>query len=93
MRHCRDIEPITGLKRRAAELIRTARETGTPVVITQNGKATAVIQDVETYERDRRALLLLRVLAQGDAQLREGEGIDHAAVRARILARNQTSDG
>ena len=44
------IEPITTLKAKGAELIRRAKETGQPIIITQNGKATAVLVDVERLE-------------------------------------------
>jgi prevent-host-death family protein len=75
------IEPVTELKTRSAQLIKEARTSGQPIVITQNGKATAVLQDVETYQEQRRALLLLKFLAQGDKELREGKGIRHAAAK------------
>jgi prevent-host-death family protein len=71
------IEPVTTLKTRSAELIRRARDTGQPIVITQNGKATAVLQDVESFDRQRKALLLLRYLAQGEEEVRSGKGLPH----------------
>ena len=67
------IEPVTVLKTRSADLIRKARDSGQPVIITQNGKATAVLQDVETYQRERQALLLLKYLARGERDYREGK--------------------
>jgi len=75
------IEPVTVLKTRTAQLIREARNSGQPVVITQNGKATAVLQDVETYEEQRRALLLLTLMSQGDQELRKGKAVPHSAAR------------
>jgi prevent-host-death family protein len=75
------IEPVTVLKTRSAQLIKDARTSGQPIIITQNGKATAVLQDVETYEQQRQALLLLKFLAQGDQELKRGQGIPHAATR------------
>lgn len=74
------IEPVTVLKTKSAELIRKARETGQPIVITQNGKATAVLQDVETYQRQRRALLLLKYLSQADQEIRDGKGVPDSKV-------------
>src|SRR3990172_3292200 len=71
------VEPVSRLKTRSAELIRRARDTGQPIVITQNGKATAVLQDVESFERQRNALLLLRYLAQGEEEVRSGKGVPH----------------
>ena len=92
MDHAKAIEPITALKSRSAELIRRARETGHPIIITQNGRATAVVQDVESYDRQRRALqfqlqMLLRLLATGDQQLRDGEAIEHADAKERLRRR------
>ena len=75
------IEPVTGLKTKSAELIRKARESGQPVIITQNGKATAVLQGIEDFQRQREALLLLRHLARGDQQVRAGRAVSHARAR------------
>jgi prevent-host-death family protein len=72
------IEPVTVLKTRSAELIRRARETRQPVIITQNGKATAVLQDVESYQRQRDALLLLKYVALGEKDIREGAVLSDA---------------
>lgn len=80
MNYADSIEPVTVLKTKSAELIRKARETGQPIVITQNGKATAVLQDVETFQRQRRALLLLKYLTQADQELRDGKGVPDAKV-------------
>ena len=66
------IEPVTVLKTRSAELIRRAHQNGQPIIITQNGKATAVLQDIVSYQRERQALLLLKYLARGDRDHREG---------------------
>jgi prevent-host-death family protein len=66
------IEPISTLKTRTAELLRRTRDTGQPIVITQNGKAAAVLQDVESYQRQRDMLQMLRILVQGDQDFREG---------------------
>ena len=70
-----------------AELVKRARETGQPVVITQNGKATAVLQDVESFERQRHAMLLLKALVQGDIDYREGRSLTHGSARARVAKR------
>ncbi len=75
------IEPVTALKAHSARLIRRAQVSGQPIMITQNGKATAVLQDVETYEEQRRTLLLLKFLSQGDRELKRGEGIPQADAR------------
>ena len=71
------IEPVTVFKTKSAKLIKRACESGQPIIITQNGKATAVIQDIGTFQRQRKALLLLKFLARGDRELREGKGVSH----------------
>lgn len=89
------IEPVTVLKTRSAELIRKARETRQPVIITQNGKATAVLQDVESYQRQRQALLLLKYISLGERDLRNGEVLSdtdadaHFRDKLKSLAENE----
>lgn len=78
MKYTKDIEPVTALKREASELITRARERATPIVITQSGKPTAVLVDVESYERDRSAFLLLKLMAQGERDYAEGRTASHA---------------
>ena len=81
MNYSRAIEPVTVLKTKSAELIRRARETQQPIVITQNGKATAVLQDIESFQKQRSALLLLKYLAKGDRELHDGKGVSHARAK------------
>jgi prevent-host-death family protein len=83
----RDIEPVTTLKASAAELISRARDRRAPIVITQNGRATAVLQDIESYERQRRAFLMLKLLAQGETDYSAGRTLSDAAARRRLRAR------
>ncbi|MBN2685293.1 MAG: type II toxin-antitoxin system Phd/YefM family antitoxin [Pontiellaceae bacterium] len=78
------IEPVTALKTKSAQLIKEARDSGQPVIITQNGKASAVLQDVESYEEQRRALLMLKLLSQGDQEIVRGKGVKHSDVRQRM---------
>jgi prevent-host-death family protein len=81
------IEPVTVLKTRSAELIRRARETRQPVVITQNGRATAVLQDVASYQRQRKALLLLKCLARGERDVRDGAVVSDTSADAQFRAK------
>ncbi len=78
------IEPVTVLKTKSSELIRRARDTGKPIVITQNGRATAVLQDVETFQRQREALHMLKLVAQGAHELNDGGGISNKRAKSRI---------
>ena len=84
MDYAKGIEPVTVLKTKSAELIRQARETGQPIIITQNGKPTAVLQDVESFQRQREALSLLKILAKGDQEISEGKVLSHDDVMRRV---------
>ncbi len=84
MEYVDHIEPVTVLKTRSADLIKRARETGKPIVITQNGKPTAVIVDVESFERQQETMLLLKALVQGDTDHREGRSLAHTRAKARL---------
>ena len=72
MKYSDQIKPISYLKANAAKVVEGLAETGEPLVITQNGEAKAVIQDVRSYEETQEALALLKILALGDRQAEEG---------------------
>ncbi len=79
-----DIRPITYLKSRAADLIGQINETHRPVVITQKGEARAVIQDPESYENMRSAIGLLKLLAQGEEDIRQKQTTGQSEVFSRL---------
>lgn len=79
-----DIRPVSVLKRRAAELLAQVAGTQRPVVITQNGEPKGVLQDVESYERTRRAIGLLKLLAQGEDDVRTGRATPQDKVFAHL---------
>lgn len=66
------IKPISYLKANAAEVVRQLADKREPLVITQNGEAKAVIQDVESYEETQETLALLKILALGNQRIEEG---------------------
>lgn len=66
------VKPISYVKANAAGLIRELKENGEPLLITQNGEATAVMQDVASYEATQETLALLKILALGRRQAEEG---------------------
>jgi prevent-host-death family protein len=66
------IEPISTLKSHSAELIKRSRESKQPVVITQNGKPTAVIQDVESFQEVQNSLNMLKIVLAGEKDYQEG---------------------
>lgn len=66
------IKPIGYLKAHASELVRQLGEQREPLVITQNGEAKAVIQDVQSYQQTQETLALLKILALGNQQIQAG---------------------
>jgi len=69
----RDIRPVTYLKSRAAELLNQINETRRPVIITQNGEPRAVLQDPISYQNMRNAIGILKLISQGEADIRDGK--------------------
>ena len=67
-----DIKPVTYLKSRAAELLKQINTTRRPVIITQNGEPRAVLQDPKSYEDMRNAIGLLKLVSQGESDVRNG---------------------
>ena len=65
------IKPISYLKAHTAEIVRKLNEHRDPMVITQNGEAKVVIQDIESYEQTQDTMALLKVLALGTRQIEE----------------------
>jgi prevent-host-death family protein len=68
-----DIKPITYLKNRAAEVLQQINETHRPVIITQNGEPRAVLQDPESYENMRNAIGILKLISQGEEDIKQGK--------------------
>jgi prevent-host-death family protein len=73
MRYSSRIKPISWLKSNAAEALDTLAESREPLVITQNGEARAVIQDLRSYEETQETLALLKVLALGNREIEQGK--------------------
>lgn len=64
-----DIRPISYIKANAAEILAQVNESRRPVYVTQNGEARAVLLDTESYEKMKKALGMLKLLAQGEQDI------------------------
>jgi prevent-host-death family protein len=64
----KDIQPMTTFRNHSADIMRHLKETKRPVVLTVNGKAAAVVQDAEAYQR----LLDLAAEASAAEGIRQG---------------------
>jgi prevent-host-death family protein len=84
------IKPISYLKAHAAEIVRNMGDQGGPLVITQNGEAKVVLQDIESYEQTQETMALLKILALGNRQIEAGN-VEPAAVVIQRLRERRTN--
>ena len=68
----KDIQPLTTFRRRSADFLKQIKKSKRPVVLTVNGKAAAVVQDAEAYQR------LLDIAARADAREGIRQGLEDA---------------
>jgi prevent-host-death family protein len=87
VRYSTQIKPISYLKANAAEVLQVLEEQRKPMIITQNGEAKAVIQDVASYEETQEMLSLLKILALGSQQVERGEITPIAEVASRLRSK------
>jgi prevent-host-death family protein len=69
-----DIVPVSDFRQDAAAVLKRLQSSAGPLVVTQRGRAVAVIQSVEAYEKLERERELLRLLAAGEREIATGEG-------------------
>lgn len=87
MRYTTQIKSISYLKANAAEVLDQLAEKREPLVITQNGEAKAVMQDVASYDEMQETLALLKILALGNREIEEGKVKPIAEVVNRLRAK------
>ena len=68
-----DIKSVTYLKSKAADLLNQINKTHRPVIITQNGEPRAVLQDPKSYENMRNAIGILKLVSQGESDIKDGK--------------------
>ena len=81
------VKPISKLKAQAADVIDDVTKSKTPVVITVNGEAKAVLQDVASYEETQEALALLKILALANKDVAAGKVRPSKAAFAEVRRR------
>jgi prevent-host-death family protein len=91
MRYSSRVKPISYLKANAAEVLTELAEQREPLVITQNGEAKAVLQDVASFEETQATLALLKILALGNQEVAAGKVKPVAGVVARLRAKRSAS--
>lgn len=81
------IKSVSTFKANAAEMIDDITETRNPVILTVNGEARVIVQDVRSYEETQEALAMSRLIAAGDKAVREGRTLPAKEAMARVRAR------
>lgn len=87
MKPSTNIKPISYLKANASDVVNQLQEQREPMIITQNGEAKMVVQDIESYEKTQQTLALLKVLALGQQQIETGQVVEVSTAIERIRAR------
>ncbi len=82
MRKLSNIIPVSDLRQDAAKLLKQLNKNNEPFIITQRGRAAAVMIGVEAFEKSEQEKELLRLLAKGDREIELGEGYDLNTVLA-----------
>ena len=70
-----DIKPISYLKAKTAEVINSVNENQRTIIITQNGEAKAVVQDIKSYENLQNSLNLLKLIDQSENDIENNDVI------------------
>ncbi len=76
MLYSEDIKPISFLKNKTADIIKKVSETKRAVIITQNGEAKAVVQDIKSYENLQNSLAMLKMIIQSENDIENGDIIE-----------------
>ena len=77
-----NIIPVSDLRQGAAKILKQLKDSKEPLIITQRGRAAAVMQSVESFEQSEHDKKLLRLLAKGEREIGIGEGYDLETVLA-----------
>lgn len=77
-----EIVPVSDLRQGAAAVLSRVRKSRQPVIITQRGRAAAVLVSVETYEQAEREHEIMRRIARGEREISSGKGHDLEDVMA-----------
>jgi len=91
MHYSYQIKPISYLKANAADVLMQLAERREPMVITQNGEAKAVIQDIASYQETQETLALLKILALGNREIEEGKVKPIANVVERLRSKKTST--
>ena len=86
-----NIIPVSDLRQSAAKLLKQLKKSNEPLIITQRGRATAVMIGVDAYEKSENEKELLRLLAMGEREIGEGYDLDTVLAEADALLAKEPS--
>ena len=81
------VQPISQVKAHMSEIVADMTRTHNKVVITHNGEAKAVLQDIESYEQMQESLAMLKLIAMSTNSMTKGNGTSVAAAFAEVRKR------
>jgi prevent-host-death family protein len=80
----KNIKPISYIKAHATEIVKNVGETRSPIIITQNGEAKAVIIDIDSYQKTLNAINLAKLLSFSEMDLKTGNTVTHEEAKKRF---------
>ena len=78
------VELVTTLKRQATKLLKEVREEQQPILITEHGRPSAYLIDVESFEKEKEKLKLFEGLARGEEAIRRGRSLNQKEAKERL---------
>jgi prevent-host-death family protein len=92
MKLSNNIKPISYLKANAADIIKNIGRHQEPLIITQNGEAKAIIQDIASFEKEKETMALLKILALGNQQIEQGKLIQASKALKKIRKKERDTN-
>ncbi len=71
MRYSQSIKPLSYLKNHSSEIFKEIKKNREPMIITHNGEAKLVVQDIRDYEQTQESLAMLKILALSSENIRK----------------------
>ncbi|TAM54741.1 MAG: type II toxin-antitoxin system Phd/YefM family antitoxin [Paraburkholderia sp.] len=93
MRLTERVKPISYLKAEAAQIVKDLEDTGEPLVITQNGEAKLVVQDIRSYEQTQQMIAMLKLLALAEKDIATGNCRDASEVFSELDGSDEKERG
>ena len=85
-----DIQPLSQFRAKVSFYFEQVKKTKRPLVITQNGKSSAILLDVAEYQQMVDKLEVLEDIKLAESQVAEGKGISHSEVKKMFVNRAKT---